>query len=65
MSKFQIYVDIKYTFETALPKLQYLDMTAVFMPVESKYALKRTKKNGNNLCITILFFSFEFAVKSM
>lgn len=32
----QIYVDTMNTFETPLPKLQYLDLSAVFIPVESK-----------------------------
>lgn len=35
--KLQIYDDISYIFETPLPKLQYLDMSAVFMNVEGMY----------------------------
>lgn len=33
--KFQIYNDTKCIFETPLPKLQYLDLSAVFINVES------------------------------
>lgn len=36
--KFQIYDDITYTFETPLPKLQYLDMSAVFMNVKGMHS---------------------------
>ncbi|XP_050435636.1 S-phase kinase-associated protein 2 [Adelges cooleyi] len=34
ISHSNIYVDMRYVFETSLPKLQYLDLSAVFMPVD-------------------------------
>jgi len=66
MTKFQIYIDTEYSFETPLTTLQYLDMSDVFVTVESN-----NNNNNNNSKHKIQYnnfifiFRFEFVIKSM
>lgn len=55
MIEFQIYGDTKYLFETPFTRLQYLDMSAVFLSTRSN-----NNNNNNDKHVSIQKFCFYF-----